>query len=528
MCHGDAPREGCDYSDMTPRKLFMLQGCQIRRHPGRGPGTFRGAPTRERASAGGALIFEGPLSDRGNPIADERIAANNFSYLTVIFAGSDLAIQVVKMSSSLKEDHLMRAHSSRFAAALLALALGPTSVFAQTPDAVGVVTTLSGHATVARVGLTEPASMRFRDPVFTRDRISTGEKSIVRVLLGGKAVVTARELSVLTINEEPLRSTVILGSGKVGASVLKDRMKSGETIEFRTPNAVAVVRGTVLVVEVTEGPVPASGGPAPVTTTVSVIHGAVDVFALKGGTMTPVRVGSQESVRVTEGRLGTLQTLTPPESRALTADLEVAPDRQHQTKSVPQDVRRAIGAREQAKAAALVGALAPAAGTSGATRADTSALTADAVKGVTGTLDGEVGSVDNVLLEASRPVLELGGKVVGTVGTVVTATTDTVLGQGTVGTVSGSSGNTVGGVVTGISTSVGGSLTGGSLTGSSLKGSSLTGSSLTGTSLTGTSPTSGGGVTSTGGGTSLLGGVTGTVTGVVGPVTGAVGGLLRR
>ncbi|HET6366039.1 MAG TPA: hypothetical protein VFG27_02370, partial [Pseudomonadales bacterium] len=139
----------------------------------------------------------------------------------------------------------MRAHSSRFAAALLALALGPASVFAQTPDAVGVVTTLSGQATVARAGLTEPASMRFRDPVFTRDRISTGEKSIVRVLLGGKAVVTARELSVLTINEEPLRSTVILGSGKVGASVLKDRMKSGETIEFRTPNAVAVVRGTV-------------------------------------------------------------------------------------------------------------------------------------------------------------------------------------------------------------------------------------------------------------------------------------------
>ena len=217
---------------------------------------------------------------------------------------------------------------------------------------------------------------------------------------GGKAVVTARELSVLTINEEPLRSTVILGSGKVGASVLKDRMKSGETMEFRTPNAVAVVRGTVLVVEVTEGPVPASGGPAPVTTTVSVIRGAVDVFALKGGTMTPVRVGSQESVRVTEGRLGTLQTLTPPESRALTADLEVAPDRQHQTKSVPSDLRRAIGAREQAKAAALVGALAPAAGTRSPTLTDASALTADAVKGVAGTLDGAVGSVDKF---SSRP-----------------------------------------------------------------------------------------------------------------------------
>jgi hypothetical protein len=203
--------------------------------------------------------------------------------LTLILAGSALAIQVV-MSPSPKEDHLMsRAHCTRFAAALLTLALGPVSVFAQTTDAVGVVTTLSGQATVARIGHTEPAPVKFRDPVFTRDRISTGEKSIVRVLLGGKAVVTARELSVLTINEEPLRSTVILDSGKVGASVLKDRMKPGETIEFRTPNAVAVVRGTVLVVEVTEGPVPASGGPAPITTTVSVIRGAVDVFSLKGG-----------------------------------------------------------------------------------------------------------------------------------------------------------------------------------------------------------------------------------------------------
>ena len=349
---------------------------------------------------------------------------------------------------------MLRAHSSRFAAALLALALGPASVFAQTTDAVGVVTTLSGQATVARIGLTEPASMRFRDPVFTRDRISTGEKSIVRVLLGGKAVVTARELSVLTINEEPLRSTVILDSGKVGASVLKDRMKPGETIEFRTPNAVAVVRGTVLVVEVTEGPVPAGGGAAPITTTVSVIRGAVDVFALKGGTMTPARVGGQESVSVTGIRLDKVRALTPEASRGLTADLEVAPEQQHQTKNVPVELRRAIGAREQAKAAALVGALAPAGGVK---KVDgTSALTGTAVTEATGTLDGVadttpvlVGTVDQVLLEASSPVLKLGSKVVGTTGSVTTPTTDTVLGQASSSSVSVSTVGTVTGVVAG-------------------------------------------------------------------------------
>ena len=390
---------------------------------------------------------------------------------------------------------MSRAHSTRFAAALLALALGPVSVFAQTTDAVGVVTTLSGQATVARTGLTEPAPVKFRDPVFTRDRISTGEKSIVRVLLGGKAVVTARELSVLTINEEPLRSTVILDSGKVGASVLKDRMKPGETIEFRTPNAVAVVRGTVLVVEVTEGPVPANGGPAPITTTVSVIRGAVDVFAIKGGTITPVRVGGHESVRVTDNRLGTPQTLTPQEARALTADLEVAPNQQHQTQRVPTDLRQAIGAREQAKAAALIGALVPTAVTTAPALAETSTFTGD-------TVDGVVGTVDTVLLDASSSVVSLGGNIVGTAGSLVTSTTDTV----------------VGGAVTTVGTAVG-SLTSGSLTGGSVTSGSLTGSSLTGSSPTSVSVT----------GSSLTGGsLTTAVGGVTGVVDGVTGGLLRR
>ena len=395
---------------------------------------------------------------------------------------------------------MSRAHCTRFAAALLALALGPVSVFAQTTDAVGVVTTLSGQATVARIGLTEPAPVKFRDPVFTRDRISTGEKSIVRVLLGGKAVVTARELSVLTINEEPLRSTVILDSGKVGASVLKDRMKPGETIEFRTPNAVAVVRGTVLVVEVTEGPVPASGGPAPITTTVSVIRGAVDVFSLKGGTITPVRVGGQESVRVTDGHLGKAQTLTPQESRDLTADLEVAPNQQHQTQKIPLDLRQAIGAREQAKAAALIGALVPTAVTTAPALAETSTFPGD-------TVDGLDGTVDTVLLEASSSVVSLGGNIVGTAGGVITPTTDAVLGSATISSGSSTGATTVSGTTLTVG---GGSLTGGNLTSSGLK---TVGGSLTGT---------------VGSATGTLVGVTSTTTGIVGGVTDTVGGLLRR
>src|SRR4030095_16673632 len=67
---------------------------------------------------------------------------------------------------------------------------------------VGVITTLSGSATVARAALPAPQPLRFKDDVFLRDRISTAEKSIVRVLLGGKALVTVRELRGLTITYE--------------------------------------------------------------------------------------------------------------------------------------------------------------------------------------------------------------------------------------------------------------------------------------------------------------------------------------
>lgn len=147
--------------------------------------------------------------------------------------------------------------------ATLLVALSPLLVLAQTQP-VGVVTTLTGEATLARTALPAPLILKFRDDVFERDRIATGEKSIVRVLLGGKAIVTVRELSVLTITEEPGQATIDLASGKIGVAVVKQRMRPGETLNIRTPNAVAAVRGTVFVVETHQvGTSQASGsGPA--------------------------------------------------------------------------------------------------------------------------------------------------------------------------------------------------------------------------------------------------------------------------
>ncbi|HSE06694.1 MAG TPA: FecR domain-containing protein [Methylomirabilota bacterium] len=110
------------------------------------------------------------------------------------------------------------------------------------------MTTLDGRATVARAVLPGPLALKFKDDVFGRDLIRTQERSLVRVLLGGKALLTVRELSQVTISEEPGRAVVTLPDGKVVLGVAKQRLRPGESIEIRTPNAVAAVRGSVLAV----------------------------------------------------------------------------------------------------------------------------------------------------------------------------------------------------------------------------------------------------------------------------------------
>ena len=137
----------------------------------------------------------------------------------------------------------------RLSVALLVMwMVWPVSSHAQAVKA-GVISTVSGKVTAIRAGLAQPLPLKFKDDVFLQDRIATGEQSLARVLLGGKALVTIRELSVLTITEVPGQATINLESGKIGLAVARDRMRPGESIEVRTPNAVAAVRGTVLITE---------------------------------------------------------------------------------------------------------------------------------------------------------------------------------------------------------------------------------------------------------------------------------------
>jgi hypothetical protein len=354
------------------------------------------------------------------------------------------------------------------AAALLCL---PAIAAAQTEESAGVVTTVNGDATLIRaVAAARPVSLQMRDEIFVRDRIHTQPHSLVRVLLGGKALITVRELSVLTVTEEAGRVTVDLQSGKIGVAVVKGRMRPGEVIEIRSPNATAAVRGTVFVVEV--DPVKA-GGAIPITTTrVHLFHGALDVSARLDPAQPTVRLAELQSVVVAGNALGSVRPLSRDAVAALTADLK---PKRMQTQDAPDEFKSPLMAREQGRAVQLATALLPplpgGPPIQGALKN---------VKGVTG--------VATTLTDATAETLE---RLVDTLG----------LGETVVGELVDGVGNTLQGTVGGVGNTL--TSTVGGLTGGGGKG---TLSTLPALPLGGSLPT-GGGLPIGGGGLPVGGGL---------------------
>lgn len=200
----------------------------------------------------------------------------------------------------------------------VAILAAPPSALTQ--ERVGVVTNLEGTATVVRVALAQPRLLHFKDDVYVHDRITTGERSIVRVLLGGKATVTARERSVLTITEVPGTSTIELGAGRISVAVSKGLMKPGELLEIRTPNAISAIRGTVVVAEV----FPTQS----IRSTISVLRGLIDVTRLDTGHRVgpSVNVGALQSITVTgSSPLSRPNALTADEAQRLTSEFRIIP-----------------------------------------------------------------------------------------------------------------------------------------------------------------------------------------------------------
>jgi hypothetical protein len=186
------------------------------------------------------------------------------------------------------------------AVVLVALLAAPSAVFAQATKA-GVVTTLEGNVTARRVALPNPVPLQFKSDVFLQDQVATGDKSLARMLLGGKAVVTVRERSLLTLTEVPGKSTIDLETGKFSLAVAREKMRPGEEILIRTPNAVAGVRGTVVVTDVSRQGAQLTGAPA-VVTRFYVLRGTITVQQLDPVTKQPIgallTVGTLESYTV--------------------------------------------------------------------------------------------------------------------------------------------------------------------------------------------------------------------------------------
>ena len=233
----------------------------------------------------------------------------------------------------------------------LAALMFPVLAWAQAAPEVGVVTTIQGQATVARTASAAPLPLKFRDSIFEKDRINTGEKSIVKVLMGGRAIVTVRELSVLTITEEVGRTVVNLESGKIAVGVAKQRMKPGETLEVHTPNAVAAVRGTVFVVEVTRQGAQFGPGDLPANTLVTTVLGTVQVGAI-GGNAASTALNASQSVGV-NGRDLT-QVVNVSKERVNDLLRTFSANRQF---GGHQAVWRSMSERENGKGAALAAAL---------------------------------------------------------------------------------------------------------------------------------------------------------------------------
>ena len=424
-----------------------------------------------------------------------------------------------------------------FAMVAALVCTSPILASAQSDDSAGVVTTVNGDATLLRaVAAAQPVSLRMRDEIFVRDRIQTRERSLVRVLLGGKALITVRELSVLTVTEEAGRVTVDLQSGKVGVAVVKARMRPGEIIEIRSPNATAAVRGTVFVVEV-DPMQPGQAGSAPATTTrVHLFHGALDVSARLDPAQPTVRLAELQSVVVAGNSLGSVKPISRNAVAALTADLK---PRQVGTPDAPSEFTGGLVIREQGRAVTLATALlapvptAPVPGALKNVRGTVNGVTG-AVTNVTGTtaetldrlmdslgldvlgdtLGNTVGSLGNAVNEVGGTVNGLVSSLGGTVGDLGNVVDGTVAGLG--GTVGG-----LGGTVGALGGTVGGTVGG---LGGTVAGLGGTVGGLGGT-VGGLGGTVGGTVGGLGGTVGGLGGTVGGLGGTVGGLGGTVGGL---
>jgi hypothetical protein len=262
--------------------------------------------------------------------------------------------------------------------AIATLAVAPA---ASAQERAGVVTTLEGKVTVVRASSPEMSPLKFRDAVFVRDRIATGKDAFARILLGGRAVVTIREYSAVTITEVPGVATVDVGSGRVAVAVARERMRPGDLVEVRTPNAVAGIRGTVIVAEVFDAR----------RSVITVLKGVIDVTRLDAGRAAGPSTVLNALQQVTIG--GAVSAPLPVPSDAaqrMGAEFRAVPLRR-----VPDVTTAAVGQVEMERVAKDLGVVAGAPGSTGkATSAQGDQSGGDSGKGKSAQSDQPSGDSD--------------------------------------------------------------------------------------------------------------------------------------
>ncbi len=185
--------------------------------------------------------------------------------------------------------------------------------------AVGVVTALKGKALLSRAAT--QTALRFKDDLNLRDIIDTQEKSLARVLIGGKSTVTVRELSSLAVREELLpggatRTVHDLSSGSILVNVARSLMGRGDEVQIRTPNAVAAVRGTIFVQYIREL---AQSIFICITGSCSVIPQGLPSITLASNTSVNVTGDPATGLQVAEG------TITQREANEILRESEIEP-----------------------------------------------------------------------------------------------------------------------------------------------------------------------------------------------------------
>jgi hypothetical protein len=309
--------------------------------------------------------------------------------------------------------------------AALTSILAASPALAQTAPA-GIVTAVHGSATIARAANNQTGPLRFKDDVFLYDRVTTGERSLARILLGGRAVVTARERSTLTITAVPGAATLDLESGRLLLAVAKGAMRPGESIDIKTRNAVIGIRGTVVVADFVPGEARDGSGDATVFT---ILTGAVEVTQIDPlaahSVGTPLRLGALQSVKLMGTRLPEVKTISAEQAKRMTQGFAVPIRLTPETSKQVADMHAAKVERE------LTDLLAPPPTSASATSTSRPSLvktqdghsTSSTTNSGTsnGTVSGGTGVVTGVTGAATGTVSGVTGAVTGTVSGVTGA-----------------------------------------------------------------------------------------------------------